>query len=161
MLPGVTQYITGTWARNVTQINTQNNSCALFGLEYSDGLMSNKPTALSLATEIAAILSCTNQERINASKEIIASLWNYTRQEESTAFFMGMIMRVMLPEKDFQCLHTLGQLIDLAEQRHEELLEFYRKEREAKIEAIRARNRPHPAITACTMVYAGDDCGDW
>ena len=133
----------------------------MIGLEYSDGLMTNKPTALSLATEIAAILGCTNQERIKASKEIIASLWNYTRQEESTAFFMGMIMRVMLPEKDSQCLHTLGQLIELAEQRHEELMEFYRQEREAKIEAIRARNRPHPAITACTMVYAGDDCGDW
>ena len=133
----------------------------MIGLDYSDCLMSNKPTALSLANEIATILSCTNQERINASKEIIASLWNYTRQEESTAFFMGMIMRVMLPEKDFQCLHTLGQLIELAEQRHEELMEFYSKEREAKIEAIRARNRPHPAITACTMVYAGDDCGDW
>jgi cobalamin biosynthesis Mg chelatase CobN len=124
--------------------------------------MSNKPTALSLANEIAAILGCTNQERIKASKEIIASLWNYTRQEESTAFFLGMIMRVMLPEKDSQCLHTLGQLIELAEQRHEELLEVFRQEREAMIEAIRARNRPpHPAITACTMVYAGDDCGDW
>jgi cobalamin biosynthesis Mg chelatase CobN len=124
--------------------------------------MSNKPTALSLANEIAAILGCTNQERIKASKEIIASLWNYTRQEESTAFFLGMIMRVMLPEKDSQCLHTLGQLIELAEQRHEELLEVFRQERESMIEAIRARNRPpHPAITACTMVYAGDDCGDW
>ncbi len=123
--------------------------------------MSNTPTALSLATEIAAILGCDNRERINASKEIIASLWNYTRQKESTAFFMGMIMRVMLPEKDSQCLHTLGQLIELAEKRHEELLECFRQERESMIQAIRARNRPHPAITAGSLVYAGDDCGDY
>lgn len=120
-----------------------------------------KPTALSLATEIAAILGCDNQERINASAVIIASLWNYTRQNESTAFFMSMVMRIMQQEKDFQCLHTLGQLIELAEQRHEELMEFYRQEREAKIQEIRARNRPHPAITACTMVYAGEDDGDY
>ncbi len=131
------------------------------GVGYLDCLMSNKPTALTLANEIAVILGCDNQERINASKEIIASLWNYTRQKESTAFFMGMVMRIMLPEKDFQCLHTLGQLIQLAEQRHEELMEFYRQEREAKIQEIRARNRPHPAITACTLVYAGEDDGDY
>ena len=133
----------------------------MIGLEYSDCLMTNIPTALSLATEIAAILGCDNRERINASKEIIASLWNYTRQEESTAFFMGMIMRIMLPEKDSQCLHTLGRLSELAKERHAQLLEFFRAEREAKIQEIRNRNRPHPVIGACTMVYAGDDCGDW
>jgi hypothetical protein len=122
-----------------------------------------KPNALSLATEIATILGCTNQERIKASKEVIASLGNYTRQNErgTTGFFMGMIMRIMIPEKDSQCLHTLCRLSDLAEKRHAQLLECCRQEREAMIEAIRARNRPHPAITASTMVYAGDDCGDW
>jgi hypothetical protein len=132
-------------------------------MEYSDGLMKNKPTALSLATEIAAILGCTNQERIKASKEVIASLWNYTRQDErgTTGFFMGMIMRIMLPSQIEQSLHTLCDLTELAEKRHAQLLECFRKEREAMIEDIRNRNRPHPAITACTMVYAGDDCGDY
>ena len=122
-----------------------------------------KPTALSLANEIAVILGCDNQERINASKEIIASLWNYTRQQErgTTGFFMGMIMRIMLPEKEAQCLHTLCRLSELAEERHAQLLEFYRQEREAMVQAIRDRNRPHPAITACTMVYAGEDDGDY
>jgi hypothetical protein len=121
-----------------------------------------KPTALSLANEIAAILGCANQERIKASKEVIASLWNYTRQNEygTTGFFMGMIMRIMLPEKDSQCLHTLCRLSELAEERHAQLLEFYRQEREAMIDAIRDRNRPHPAISSCTMVYEGDDCGE-
>jgi len=121
-----------------------------------------KPTALSLATEIATILGCANQERINASKEVIASLWNYTRQNEygTTAFFMAMIMRIMLPEKDSQCINTLGQLIELAEQQHIDLLKFCRQEREAMIQDFRSRNRPHPAITACTMIYAGDDCGE-
>ena len=53
---------------------------------------------------------------------------------------MSMIMRIMQPEKDSVSLHVLGQLTGLAEQRHEELMEFYRQEREAKIQAIRARN---------------------
>ena len=98
-----------------------------------------KPTTLSLATEIANILSCDNQERINASKVIIASLWNYTRREESTAFFVDMIMRIMQPEADAVCLHTLGQLMELVEQRHDELMEYYRQERYARVRELREK----------------------
>jgi hypothetical protein len=117
-------------------------------------------TPLTLANEIAVILSCDNQERINASKEIIASLWNYTRQKEdgTTAFFIGMIMRIMQPEKQSQSLSMLANLTELAKERHEQLMELYRQEREAKRQELRARC--HPAISASTMVYAGDDCGD-
>ena len=117
----------------------KNNSGHSIGLDYSVFLM--KPTALSLATEIATILSCDNQERINSSAVVIASLWNYTRQNElgTTAFFMSMIMRIMQPELLSLSLSVLGQLIELAELRHAELMEFYIQEREAKRQEIRAR----------------------